>query len=79
MCDYSVAHIVVKGRITAEGDNPINRKSKKLAFKNIVPFISSISKINCTFLESAEDLDIDMSMYKLLDYSEQFFITSGSL
>ena len=79
MCDYSVAHIVVKGRITAEGDNPINRISKKLAFKNIVPFISSISKINCTFLESAEDLDIDMSMYKLLDYSEQFFITSGSL
>ena len=79
MCDYSVAHIVVKGRITAEGDNPINRISKKLAFKNIVPFISSISKINCTFLESAENLDIDMSMYKLLDYSEQFFITSGSL
>ena len=79
MCDYSVAHIVVKGRITAEGDNPINRISKKLAFKNIVPFISSISKINCTVLESAEDLDIDVSMYKLLDYSEQFFITSGSL
>ena len=79
MCDYSVAHIVVKGRITAEGDNPINRISKKLAFKNIVPFISSISKINCTVLESAEDLDIDVSMYKLLDYCEQFFITSGCL
>ena len=47
--------------------------------KNNASFKSSISKINNTFTYIAEDLDIVMMMYRLLEYSEIYLITSGSL
>ena len=37
------------------------------------------SKINNIFIDSAEDLDIVMPMYNLLEYSDNFSMTSGSL
>ena len=37
-----------------------------------------ISKINNTFADNAEDLDIAVQMYNLLEYSENYSITSGS-
>ena len=42
-------------------------------------FRSCISKINKTFLENAEDLDIFMLMYNLLEYSDHYSMTLGSL
>ena len=71
-------HIVVKGRISVTGTNNANRRNKKLTFKNNAPFRSCISKINNTFVDNGEDLDIVMSMYNLLDYSDNYFMT-GSL
>ena len=59
--------------------NANNRRNKKLAFKNNAPFRSFISKINDTSIVNAEDLDIAMPMYKLLEYSENNSMTSGSL
>ena len=56
-----------------------NQINKKLAFKNNASFKSSISKINNTFTYIAEDLDIVMMMYRLLEYSEIYLITLGSL
>ena len=47
--------------------------------KNNASFKSSISKIKNTFTYIAEDLDIVMMMYRLLEYSEIYLITSGSL
>ena len=38
-----------------------------------------MSKINNIFLENAEDLDIVMPMYNLLEYSENYSMTSVSL
>ena len=38
LCDYSNAYIVVKRRITVEGDNDAKTKVKKLIFKNNAPF-----------------------------------------
>ena len=32
LCDFSDAYIVVKGTITAEGDNNANKRNKNLAF-----------------------------------------------
>ena len=32
-----------------------------------------------TFVENAEDLDIVMSMYNMLEYSDNFSMPSGSL
>ena len=79
MCDYSDAYIVVKGTKTVEGDNNDQKRDNKLSFKNNAPFRSCISKINNTFLDNPEDLDIVMSMYNLLEYSDSYSMTSGSL
>ena len=45
-------------------------KNRPLAFKNNVPFVSCISKINGALIENAEDSDIVMPMYNLLEYSK---------
>ena len=50
-----------------------------LSLKNNTPFISCISKINGVLIENAEDLDVAIPMYNLLDYSKIFWKTSGSL
>ena len=76
--DYSDAYIVVNGRLSIRGTNNANRTNKKLTFKNNAPFRSCISKINSTFIDNAEDLDIVMPMYNLLEYSDNYTVTSGS-
>ena len=52
---------------------------KKLAFKNNASFINCISKINGTKIANAEDLDVVMPMYNLLEYSKKYKKTTGSL
>ena len=78
LCDYSDAYIVVKGDITVEEANNRDKKNRPLAFKNNAPFISCIPKINGVLTENAEDLDIVMPMYNLLEYSKNYLKTSGS-
>ena len=46
---------------------------------NNAPFRSCISKLNDTFIDNAEDLDIVMRMHNLLEYSENYSMTSGTL
>ena len=78
LCDFNDAYIVVKGTITVT--NPDNNAyDKKLAFKNNAPFVSCISEINNTLIDNAEDLDVVMPMYNLLDYSKSYSKTTGSL
>ena len=77
--DYSDAYIVVKRRISVRGTNDANKRSKKLTFKNNASVRSCISKINNTFIDNAGDLDVIMSIYNLLEYSEKYSMTSGSL
>ena len=65
LCDCSV----VTGTINVtDPDN--NAYDKKLAFKNNAPFTSCITKMNNTLVDNAEDLDILMSMYNLMEYSK---------
>ena len=78
-CDYSDPYIVVKGTIIVEGDKYDKTRNKKLIFKNSAPFRSRISTINNTFIDNAENLDIVMPMRNLLEYSDNYSITSGSL
>ena len=52
---------------------------KKLVFKNNAPFINCISKINGIKIDNAEDLDVAMPMYNLLEYSKNYRKTTGSL
>ena len=52
---------------------------KKLVFKSNAPFINCISKINGVQIDNAEDLDVVMPMYNLLEYSKNYRKTTGSL
>ena len=47
LCDYSDAYIVVKGKITLEGDNDGKRGKKKPAFKNNASFNARILLLLC--------------------------------
>ena len=49
----------------------------KLAFENNAPFTSFISKINNTLIDNAEDLDIVMLMYNLIECSTNYRKTTG--
>ena len=78
LCDYSDAYIVVKGTITVT--NPDNAKrNKSVAFKNNALFINCISKVNGIKIDNAEDLDVVMPVYNLLEYSKNYKKTTGSL
>ena len=79
LCYLNDVFIVVKGDITLEGDNDANKRNKNLAFKNNAPFINCISKINGVKTDDAEDLDVVIPMYKLLEYSKNYRKTTGSL
>ena len=75
-CDFSDAYILVKGTINVT--NPDNNVyDKKLAFKNNAPFVSCISKINNTIIDNAEDLDVVMPIYNLIEYSKNYSKTTG--
>ena len=81
--DYSDAYILVKGNITvnntaADGADA-NNDNKKVIFKNCAPFTNCISKINNTQIDNAEYIDIVMPMYNLIEYSDNYSKTSGSL
>ena len=78
LCDFSDLYIVVKGDITLEDDNDAI-KHKNLAFKNNAPFINCISKINNIKIDNAEDSDVVMPMYNLLEYCKNYKKTTGSL
>ena len=74
LCDYADAYILVNGTITvtaAAGANNIrDKKNRKLILKNNAPFVSCITRFNGELIEDADDLDIVMPMYSLLEYSK---------
>ena len=66
LCDYIDAYIAMKGRISVTGIANANKRNKKLTFKNNAPLMSCKTKINKTFIENTEDLDIVLSRYMSL-------------
>ena len=83
LCDYSDAYILVKGTIsvnnTAAAGANANNTDKKVIFKNCAPFTNCISEINNTQTDNAKDIDIVMPMYNLIEYSDNYAKTTGSL
>ena len=83
LCDYSDAHILVKGTITVNNTTAANtdenNANKKVIFKNCALFTSCISEINNTQVANARDLDIVIPMYNLIEYSHNYSKASGSL
>ena len=84
LCDYSNAYILVKGKIaiTGAGDYAAARqtdeRNKGVIIKNCAPFINCKSEINNTEIDNAEDIDIVMPMYNLIEYSDNYSKTSGT-
>ena len=78
LCDYADAYVLVNGTITVDGNHPRDRQSRPVILKN-APFISCITTINGELIEDAEDLDIVMPVYNLLECSKNYRKTIGSL
>ena len=86
LCDYSDAYILVKGTITVtapgannNANNISDKRNRPLILKNDAPFVSCITRINGELIEDADDLDIVMSVYNLLEYSKNYKKSIGSL
>ena len=85
LCNYTDSYILVKGTITitGAGDNDAARRAderdKGVIFKNCAPFTKCIIRINNTDIDNTQDMNIVMSMYNLIDYSDNYLKNSGSL
>ena len=85
LCDYADAYILVKGTIiiTGAGNDDATKladeRDKGVTFKNCAPFTKCISRINNTDIDNAQDIDIVMPMYNLIEYSDNYSKTSGRL
>ena len=74
LCDYSDAFILVTGNITVNAANDTD-----VAFKNCAPFSTCKTVINDVFVDRAKHIYIAMPMYNLIEYSDNYSDTSGSL
>ena len=94
LCDYADAYIHVKGTITITGNagppagwtetqllaaRQADERDKGVTFKNCPPFTKCISRINNTDNDTAQDIDIVMPMYNLIEYSNNYSKTFGIL
>ena len=81
--DSSDTYILVKGTITvpntAAARAAVYNTNKKVIFKNCALFTSCITEINNTQVIYAEDIDIVNPIYNLIEYSDAYSKTSGSL
>ena len=74
LCDYSDAFILVTGNITVAADD-----NTDVAFKNHAPFSRCTTKINDIFVDEANHIYTAIPMYNLIEYSDNYSDTSGSL
>ena len=82
-CDYGDAYILVKGTISvnniAAAGAAANKNDRKVIFKNCAPFTNCVSEINNTQIDNSKNIDIVMPMYNLIEYSDNYVKTTGSL
>ena len=85
LCDYADSYILVKGTITITGEGAdaaaerADERDKGVTFKNCAPFTKCISRINNADIDNAHDIDIVMPIYNLIEYSDTYSKTYGSL
>ena len=75
LCDYSNAYIFVTGDIKI-ADIAADTND---AFNNCAPFTRSTTHINDEHIETAENRNIIMPMYNLIEYSDNYSVSAGSL
>ena len=79
LCDYSDVKGTISVNNTAAQGAAANNTNKKVIFKNCAPFTNCISEINNTQIDNAKDIDIVMLMYNLIEYSDNYAKSTGSL
>ena len=83
LSDYSDAYIPVKGNITVPNTEAagvaVNNTDKKVVLEYWAPFTSRITEINNTQVDHAEDVDLVMPVYNLIEYSNADSKTFGGL
>ena len=85
LCDYADAYILVRGTITITGAGNddaaklLDERNKGVIFKNCAPFTKCISRISNTNIDNAQDIDIVMSIFNLIEYSDNYSKKRGSL
>ena len=75
LCEYNDAYIFVRSNINIIGCN----LATEIAFRNCVSLIECITKIDRTTLDDAEDFDLVMPIYNLIEYISNYSDTTGSL
>ena len=75
LCDYTEAYILVDGTIRAA--NALN--ATRLALKNCASFTKCNLEINDEHVDMAENLDIVIPMYNLIEYSDNYQDSSATL
>ena len=75
LCDYSDAYILVTGNIKVENGNDATR----VAIKTCHPFTRATFKLNNEKVDTADNLDLTMNLYNMLEYSDNYADTTGSL
>ena len=75
LCDYAEAYILVDATIRAEAADAATR----LAVKSCAPFTKCNLEINDEHVDRAENLDIAMPMYNLIEYSDNYQDSSATL
>ena len=73
LCDYSDACVFVTGNITTTGGNLQHE------IYNCAPFTTCVAHINVEHVETAENMDIIMPIYNVLEYSNNYADSSGLL
>ena len=84
LCDYADEYILQTTiTVTGAGDNDaaklLDERNKGVIFKNCASFTKCISRRNGTEIDNAQDVDIIMPMYNMIEYSDSYSKTSGSL
>ena len=75
ICDYLDAYVLVTADIAVAGADD----DTKVAFKNCAPFRKCRTEINNAFVDDAQYINIAMPMYNLIEHSDNYSHTSGSL
>ena len=75
LCDYAEAYILVDGTIRGTA---VDNKTR-LSLKNCTPFTKCNLEINDEHIDTAENLDIVMPMYNLIEYSDNYQDSSATL
>ena len=85
ICDYCDAYILVTGNISIKRGNAADTTNIALVvitqviFKNCAPFKKCRTEIKETFVDETDFINITMAMYNLIEYSDNYSDTSGSL